>query len=150
MSIKHGLSNTRLFSIWKSMLTRCLNPNNKSYKYYGGKGVSVCDEWKNNFQAFYDWAISHGYTDNLTLDRMDSIGNYCPQNCRWVTMKEQNENKSNNRKISALGETLTLSQWSQKTGINITTLKSRIDKLGWSEEKAISTQVRRKKVINNA
>ena len=142
MKLKHGLSKTRLFSIWRSMLTRCFNTNCKSYKYYGGKGIAVCAEWKSNFKSFYDWAINNGYAENLTIDRINTNGDYCPENCRWVSMRAQNLNKSCNRKITAFGETLTLSQWASHTGLCLTTLKSRLDKLGWSAEKALTTKKR--------
>ena len=150
MRVKHGMTNSRLYKIWRGMLTRCYNTHRKDYSYYGGRGITVCDEWKSNFLLFYDWAIVNGYSDKVTLDRKDVNGNYCPENCRWLTRKEQNENKSNNRLITAFGETHTINQWSQITGIKFTTIKGRIDRLGWEAEKAVSTQVRRKKVINNA
>lgn len=89
----HGMTNTRLHRIWRSMKTRCSNPNSKSYLYYGGKGVSVCHEWMNSFEAFYDWAIHNGYKDNLSLDRINGDGNYEPGNCRWATMHEQRVNQ---------------------------------------------------------
>lgn len=89
----HGQTGTRLYRIWKAMKTRCTNPNISYFKYYGGKGVSVCEEWTNSFDSFQDWALSHGYADNLTIDRIDGDGNYEPSNCRWVTMTVQNRNK---------------------------------------------------------
>ena len=145
MKYKHGKTNTRLFCIWRSMLTRCTNSNNKSYKYYGGKGVKICEEWLNNFENFYNWAVNNGYAENLTIDRINVNGNYEPSNCRWATMKEQGSNKSNSRIIKAFGESLTLSQWAEKTGLSITTLKSRLDKLNWSAEKALTTKRRKYK-----
>lgn len=94
----HGKLKTRLHGIWTGMKARCYNPNRETYKNYGGRGITVCDEWKNSFQAFYDWAMANGYDPNAkrgecTLDRIDNNGNYEPSNCRWVTMKEQNSNK---------------------------------------------------------
>ena len=85
----HGGRHTRLYSIWASMKTRCLNPNSKTYHYYGGRGISICDEWKDNFSAFRDWALSNGYRDDLTLDRIDSDKDYSPENCKWSTWHEQ-------------------------------------------------------------
>lgn len=89
----HHLSNTRLCRIWRNMKTRCYNKNSPNYKYYGEKGVLICDEWRNSFSAFYDWSINNGYSDNLTIDRINPFGNYEPNNCRWVTYQEQATNQ---------------------------------------------------------
>ena len=89
----HGKSGTRLHRIWKAMHTRCYNANFFAFKYYGGRGVTICPEWRENFEAFYDWAMLSGYTKNLTIDRIDANGDYSTKNCRWSTMAEQNNNK---------------------------------------------------------
>ena len=96
-SISHGKYGTRLYNIWQGMKDRCNNTNNQAYKHYGGRGIKVCDEWKDNFQAFYEWAMANGYIDNLSIDRIDVDGNYEPSNCRWATAKEQANNTRRNK-----------------------------------------------------
>lgn len=92
-STTHGMRNSRLYRIWNCMHTRCYRKSYHAYKHYGGRGIAICDEWLHDFQAFYDWAMENGYKDNLTIDRIDSNGNYSPSNCRWTTMAIQNKNK---------------------------------------------------------
>lgn len=89
----HGKSNTRLYYIWCAMKERCLNEKSSAYKWYGGREITVCEEWKSSFEDFYDWAMSHGYEEHLTLDRIDNDKGYFPDNCHWVTMKAQNSNR---------------------------------------------------------
>ena len=90
---KHGGRNSRLYHIWHGMKQRCLNPTNKDYPNWGGRGITICEEWVDDFEAFREWAMLNGYTDNLSIDRRNNDGNYEPSNCRWATMQEQNSNR---------------------------------------------------------
>ena len=130
-SVKHRQTNTRLYTIWTSMKRRCYNPHDKSYqKWYGAKGIRMCDEWKNDFMSFHDWAISNGYTEELTIDRIDSAGNYEPSNCRWATPQAQQRNRSNNVRFTYGGETLTETEWARRLKVEPTTIKRRFRKYG--------------------
>ena len=120
----HGLRHTRLYHVWQGMKARCLNERGKSYHNYGGRGIKVCDEWLNDFQAFYDWAMANGYRDDLSIDRIDVNGNYEPNNCRWATRDEQNNNKRGNRVVTVNNETRTIGEWANIIGINYHTLYS--------------------------
>lgn len=108
----HGLSKTRMYTIWSGMKDRCSRKNNKNYSLYGGRGIKVCDEWSNDFLAFRNWALDNGYKDNLSIDRIDPNGNYEPDNCRWITLTEQTYNKRNSRKIFHKGIGKTAREWS--------------------------------------
>lgn len=143
---KHNLSKHRLYCIWTGMKTRCYNKKSPNYKWYGAKNILVCNEWKNNFQEFYNWAIENGYKDDLTIDRINTNGNYEPSNCRWVDNIEQSNNKSNNHYITYNNEIKTLSQWSEIVNISRDTLYDRINKKHWDIEKAFTTPVRDRKL----
>lgn len=121
----HGQKHTKLYKVWEGMKRRCTNKNSGSYKYYGGKGIKVCDSWQ-NFQPFYEWAKANGYKEGLTIDRINSNGNYEPSNCRWVTYKEQNRNYSRNHLITYNGETKCLTDWADYFKINRATISFRL------------------------
>jgi len=126
-SKKHGMFGTRLYRIWFNMKQRCANPKHIAYKNYGGRGITVCNEWQ-IFEPFYKWALANGYRDELTIDRIDNDKGYSPDNCQWLTEKEQGQNKRNNRMICINGETNTVAEWARRTGIKENTLRWRIKK----------------------
>lgn len=144
----HGMSRTRLYNIYRSIIKRCELKSSKDFPRYGGRGITVFDGWKESFEAFRDWALSHGYRDDLTIDRIDVNGNYEPSNCRWVSSKQQAQNRRNNRLITFKGETLCLTEWARRLNCSHETLHSRL-KNGWELERALTQPVRqlRKKVV---
>jgi len=137
---KHKKCNTRLYHIRCGMLARCYNENNKDFYNYGGRGITVCDEWKNDFNAFYEWAINNGYSDELTIDRIDVNGNYDPSNCRWATVKQQSNNTRFNHYFTFNGETKTITEWAEIKGVRRETLLRRINK-GITGEEIFSKSV---------
>lgn len=136
----HGFSKERLFGIWKGILQRCTEPNFHHYRYYGGRGIVVCEDWM-SFQCFRDWSLSSGYSDDLAIDRIDNDGDYTPQNCRWVTTKEQARNTTRNTFITFQGKTLCLAEWAERLGISASAISKRIGR-GWSVEKALTDPLR--------
>jgi len=137
----HGMNNTRIYHIWENMKQRTMNPSANEYEHYGGRGIKVCDEWI-DFKGFYSWVKTTNYNDEekLTLDRIDNDGDYCPNNCRWVTRKKQNRNSSMNVNITYKGNTRCLTEWGEIYNIHPKTLSSRI-KNGWSIENAFTIPV---------
>ena len=134
------MGRTRLGYIYKGMKSRCFWEKDKDYKNYGARGITVCDEWYSprkhrGWIAFKKWAYSHGYKEGLTIDRIDNSKGYSPDNCRWVSMKVQNNNRRNNRLITYKNETKTLSQWSEILGVHKNTIRNRLNR-GWEVEKA--------------
>lgn len=121
---------------YKGMIQRCYNENAKNYKHYGGRGIFVCDEWKNDFFKFKEWSINNGYSKELTLDRIDVDSEYSPENCRWVSWKTQQNNRRNNKRYEVRGEKLTASELSDKYELPLSTIKSRI-RTGKSAEQSI-------------
>lgn len=136
-NFKHGKTRTRLYDTWHHMKQRCYNSNDKNYKYYGGRGIAVCDEWKDDFISFHNWATNNGYKEGLTIDRIDVNGNYEPNNCRWFNRKQQARNRRNTRMITCKGETKPLAEWCEVLGLNYWTVISRLDRLNWSIEKSL-------------
>ena len=134
--ITHGGSKTKLNKVWRNMKDRCYNPNNSRYSHYGQRGIVVCEEWRNDYTSFRDWAKYNGYSEGLSLDRINNNGMYEPSNCRWVDSVIQNNNFSRNKIISYNGITLSVSQWAKKIGIRRNTLDYRL-KSGMSVDKAL-------------
>ena len=133
---KHGLRNTRLYRIWANIKTRCYNENDPHFERWGKRGIQMCEEWKNDFNAFYDWSMLHGYSDELTIDRIDNNGNYEPSNCRWVTVKEQNRNKRNVKYITYAGKTQSIPEWTKELNLGKETIRERL-KRGYTDYEAL-------------
>ena len=138
---RHGESETKLCNVWQSMHERCECKSHTSYKNYGGRGIYVCDDWK-EYLKFKEWALSHGYENGLSIDRIDNDGSYCPENCRFVTTKQQANNRRTNIFFELNGVVHALAEWSDITGIKYNTLYDRIKK-GWSFEDAINKPVKK-------
>ena len=127
----HGLSQTRLYRVYKGIKSRCYNRNNSAFSRYGGRGIVMCDEWANDFASFYAWAHANGYEEDAerfdcTIDRIDNDGPYAPGNCRWVTMERQNNNKFNSAFITVGSERRTVAEWAKTQGISAPTMYSRL------------------------
>ncbi|WP_110933276.1 hypothetical protein [Paenibacillus bouchesdurhonensis] len=135
-----GHSKDRLYRTWLGMHNRCYNPDHDRYEWYGGKGISICDEW-HVFMTFRNWALANGYTDELTIDRIDVDGNYSPGNCQWVDMKTQANNRSNNRILRYRGKRYTATELAEAHGLAPHTVFNRL-KLGWTVDKIVNTPER--------
>ena len=133
-SYKHGGSKTKLYRIWDEMNGRCHCKSNKAFKNYGGRGISVCDEWRNDFSAFRLWAISNGYQEGLTIERVNNNGNYSPDNCKWIPRSDQPRNRRNCHLITYNGETKTLSEWSRELHVDRECVRNKEKILGdWTQ-----------------
>lgn len=141
MMSKHKQSKTRLYRVWAGIKTRCYNKKSSNYQYYGAKGITMCETWKDSFEAFRDWAVSNGYDSNATaqectIDRKDNTKGYSPENCEWANHRTQCNNQSSNKTFTYDGKTLTMAEWAREVGIKYTTLRARIRR-GIPFEKAI-------------
>ena len=151
-STTHNQRHTVLYSVWRGLRQRCNNPKHASYHNYGGRGITVCEEWDKSFQAFYDWSYANGYsTENqkdeklkLTIDRIDNNGNYEPSNCRWVDRKTQTRNMRTTRFITFNGQNKSVSEWCEIYGIKLQTFNTRI-RNGWTIEEALTKPIGSKK-----
>ena len=128
--------------MWYSMVHRCTVPTDAHYEYYGGRGITVCDEWKDNDKAFIRWAFENGYERGLSIDRIDNDGNYCPDNCRWTTRSVQQNNTRKNRPVTLCGETHNYSEWARILGISKGGFAKRLK--SWDEERILNEPVNMK------
>ncbi len=136
----HGMSRTRLYRIWKGMRNRCSNEHIQNYERYCGRGITVCEEWQ-RFEPFYEWAMANGYSDDLSIDRIDNDGNYEPSNCQWANRTEQARNRCSNEFITYNGTTKYISDWDKDIGAPKSgRVRARIN-AGWSIEKAVTTPI---------
>lgn len=137
----HGDTGKRLYNIWTQMIARCDQPHNERAKRdYHDRGITVCSEW-HDYPTFREWALENGYRDDLSIDREDNDGNYCPENCRWADDDTQANNTSRNINITFNGKTMTLKQWSKEIGVKYRTLSQRILVLGWDIDRAFTEPV---------
>lgn len=138
---KHGMTNTRIFNIWQSIKQRCNLTTCVAYKNYGGRGIKMCDEWLKDFNSFYKWAIANGYDENLSIDRIDNNKGYCPENCRWATSLQQNNNTRRNHYVEYNGEIHTIREWENILNFPKGCLMNRLRRK-WSIERAFNTPLR--------
>lgn len=137
----HGMSQTRLYEIWKNMKRRCYKETNSRYENYGGRGIIICDEWKDNFIPFYNWAMANGYNDNLTIDRENVDGNYEPSNCRWATWQEQSYNTTRTHHLTFNGKTQCISEWAKELDLTCSAIQHRLQRK-WNLNKILTTPLR--------
>ena len=138
--LKHGLCGTKLYNVWLTMKQRCYNPKDRHYQWYGAKGIKVCEEWRDNPVAFVAWCTENGYEDGLTIDRIDGLKDYAPDNCRFITMSAQQRNRSSCKMIPFNGKIQSVQEWAEELKITPSTLRARFDK-GWSIERALTEPV---------
>lgn len=139
-NITHGMTGTHLYRCYRQMLDRCYRSNNDHYHMYGGRGITVCEEWRSGFEAFRDWAFKNGYQEKLSLDRIDVNGNYAPDNCRWISLEDQCHNKRQSRMYEFNGKVQDIAQWANEYGLKYATLAGRLDR-GWDIETALTKPI---------
>lgn len=146
-NLRHGMSGTPEYAAWKSIKTRCYDPNFIEYQHYGGRGIKVCDEWKDDFRAFYNH-IGPRPGSGYSVDRIDNDGDYEPGNVKWSTKSEQHRNTRQNLIVTYRGESRPLVEWVEELGLNYSAVQQRLVKLGWPAERAFSTPVRKKRTAH--
>lgn len=137
----HGHTGDPVYNSWSNMIQRCTNPKHPSYPRYGGRGITVCADWRDGAK-FIKWAYDNGFKVGLSIERVDNDGNYCPENCRWATRKEQQRNRQANHRVTYGGETKCLTEWAEVLGMNPATLYHRLERAGLTVEEAFATRVR--------
>ena len=144
MTKTHQMSRTRFYASWREMKRRCYNENVRAYKWYGARGITVCERWRVSFELFFSDVGTR--PPGMTIERIDNEGNYEPGNVRWATQKEQSNNTRASRWIELAGQRMTLMQWAEKTGLRCETISKRLDLLGWSVERALTAKPRHKEL----
>ena len=134
----HGMTKTKLYVMWCNMKARCHSVNSSMYYCYGERGISVCEEWRNSFDEFRRWAFSTGYSEGLSIERIDVDGNYEPKNCKWVPLKDQSLNQRRSHRVTAFGKTQTIKEWADESGLKYDTIERRINQYGWTPEEALT------------
>lgn len=140
--LKHGKSDTRIYKIWQNMIARCYIESSTNYENYGGRGITVCSEWKEHPEKFIEWGMQSGYANNLTIDRIDVNGNYEPSNCRWASYEEQANNKRNTIYIEYNGKKQTLREWCDELELPYNTIRNRYKKK-WETERMFTQPIRK-------
>lgn len=136
---KHGLIRHPLYCVYGNMKDRCYNPHNIGYQYYGGRGITVCDNWLNDFRSFYDWCISHGYKDGLQIDRIDNNLGYSPSNCRFVTCRQNTNNRRCTRTIDGVPASVWFESADKHPTVDYDLFRSRYFELHWALERSLLT-----------
>lgn len=136
----HGKTNTRIYRIYCGMKERCYSKNNKDYQKYGGRGITICDEWLNDFETFYEWAQSNGYSDDYSIDRIDNNESYKPSNCRWTDAKKQSNNRRSSIFLEFKNQKYTITEWSRILNVKADTLHRR-KRNGWTDEEVITIPI---------
>lgn len=134
----HGMSKSKIYRVWAAMKARCYNTKTAAYKDYGGRGIQMCDEWKDSSEKFMSWALANGYKESLTIERINNDSDYCPENCTWISLQEQSKNRRSCHRITYNNKTQNLVQWCEELNLPYKHIHNRISKLGWSFERAIS------------
>ncbi|MCC2383532.1 hypothetical protein [Bacillus cereus] len=145
LNYSNGFGRTKLYKVYKGMLDRCNNPENKSFKDYGGRGIKVIEEWEADYLVFMEWALENGYKDGLSIDRIDVNKGYLPENCRWVTRDVQANNKRNTIMIDYKGKEQSLKRWCEELNLNYYTIHSRITRRNYSPIEALEKPIKHRK-----